>query len=268
MKQGAKKTDWYIFCVVASLVGIGIIMVFSASQYFAQYEYNDVYHFLKKQFMHALIGFIGMFCAYKFGYKRLQHFAYPIFAVVLVLLTAVLLSSAGEEAGGAERWLNLGGFRFQPSELCKLAVVLAASKYIASNYRRMDTGKYGFWPLIIFMSVTCGLVFKQNDLSTAVVIAGTLFMMMFVGGVQLRYLLGTMIAGVSAGIIIILSSFRIARISAWWDPWSDPQGYGFQAIQSLLAIGSGGLTGVGLGAGGSKWYYLPERHTDFIFSVL
>ncbi|MDD2220349.1 MAG: putative lipid II flippase FtsW [Clostridia bacterium] len=268
MKLGARKPDWYIFCVVAALVGIGIIMVFSSSQYFAQYEYDNVYHFLKKQLLHAAIGFIGMFCAYQFGYKKLRYLSYPIFAVVLVLLAAVLLTSAGDEAGGAERWLNLGGFRFQPSELSKLAAVLAVSKYISINYRRMDTGKYGFWPLLALMGVTCGLVFKQNDLSTAAVIAGTLFIMMFVGGVQLRYLFGTMIAGAAAVLAIILGTFRIARISAWLDPWSDPQGYGFQAIQSLLAIGSGGLTGVGLGAGGSKWYYLPERHTDFIFSVL
>ncbi|MDD2221731.1 MAG: FtsW/RodA/SpoVE family cell cycle protein, partial [Clostridia bacterium] len=233
MKRGARKPDWYIFCVVAGLVGIGVIMVFSSSQYFAQYEYNDVYHYLKKQSLHAVIGLLGMFCAYQVGYKRLNYFAYPIFLVVMGLLFAVILSSAGEEAGGAERWLNLGGFRFQPSELSKLAVVLAASKYIDSNYRRMDTGRYGFGPLMLLLAVTCGLVFMQNDLSTAVVIAGTIFLMMFVGGVQLRYLLGTMIAGISAGIIIILGTFRIARISAWLDPWSDPQGYGFQAIQSL-----------------------------------
>lgn len=273
MKAKKHAPDWWILFSVLALVAIGIIMVFSSSQYFAQYPpYNDTYYFLKKQAEFAALGILGMFVLSRVNYRIYYKLAWPAFIVSILLLgglVVMILAGSGDETKGAVRWLELGGLRFQPSEVAKLSLILLLAKILTDREQFNKSFTKGFIPVIALIGLTCGLVFAQTALSMTIIIACTSFAMMYCAGINFAYLIGTVILG-AGGVVgaIIMKPFRMQRIYAYLDPWSDPLGSGFQTVQSLLAIGSGGLSGVGLGAGGSKWYYLPERHTDFIFSVL
>lgn len=265
-----RKPDWWLLVCALLLLCIGIIMVFSSSQYFARYApYNDTYHFLKEQLKFAVVGLFFLFLAYKVNLRAYRKLTYPVYAVVLGLLVFMVASSGIETIGGAQRWLQIGGFSFQPSELAKISLPMVMAKWIADHREDIEDFKIGFLPALGLTGVTAALILLQKDLSSSIVVAGAGVVVMFCGGVRILYLMGTFVAGVLACVgAIVLEPFRISRITAWLDPRSDPLGDGYQTIQSWLALGSGGLTGVGLGNGGSKWFYLPERHTDFIFSVL
>lgn len=273
MAQQAKKIlkpDWQLLVYTLLLLSIGILMVFSSSQYFARYEpYNDTYFFLKEQLKFAGIGLVGMFLAYKMNIRAYRQLTYPAGLVVLVLLLFMVLSSNIETIGGAQRWMQIGGFSFQPSELAKIALPMVLARWISDHRDEISSFKMGFLPTLLFTGTAMILILLQKDLSSSVVVAGAGFIIMFCAGVRLFYLgctAGVGVLGVAAAII--MEPFRLHRITAWLDPRSDPLGDGYQTIQSWLALGSGGFTGVGIGNGGSKWFYLPARHTDFIFSVL
>lgn len=256
-----KVPDFGVFFAVLVLLGIGIIAVFSASQYFAQYApYNDSLHFLKRQSINALIGIVGMLFAMKIDYRWFQVLALPGLVISILMLVVVL-------ALGGTRWISLGFIQFQPSEIAKVAIIVFMALILSRDPERLQSFTHGFLPCLGLMGLVCGLVVIK-DLSTSIVIAGTCCVMMFCSGAKWSHM-GFMFAlGIVAFIAAVwVEPYRMARIFAFLDPWSDPQGDGFQTIQSYLAIGSGGLTGVGLGAGSAKWYYLPERHTDFIFSI-
>lgn len=264
------KPDWLLLVCTLLLLSIGVIMVFSSSQYFARYEpYNDTYYFLKAQLKFAAIGLVLMILAYKLNLRVYRKLTYPAATVVLGLLIFMVVSTQIETIGGAQRWLEIGGFSFQPSELAKIALPMVMAKWISDHRDQMRDFKRGFLPTIGITFLTAGLILLEKHLSSAIVVGVTGVVIMFCGGVRLLYLAGT--AGIGlVGVVgaILIEPFRIKRILAWLDPYSDPLGDGYQTIQSWLALGSGGLTGVGLGNGGSKWFYLPERHTDFIFSIL
>ncbi|MCL1874521.1 MAG: putative lipid II flippase FtsW [Clostridiales bacterium] len=269
MKLKKRSPDWWLLCVMLLLVAVGIIMVFSASQYAAQHERGDSFYYLKKQLQAVAIGLLGFFLAYKIDFRVYRRLAWPAYLAVVVILLMVLFSTAGDEVKGATRWITIAGLRFQPSEPCKLAMAMLLAKILTDKQKNIKSFARSFLPVFALMGLSCALVFLQNDLSTTVVIAGMSFIMMFCSGIRPLYLTGTLAAGLAAGVsAIIMEPYRFKRITAFLDPWSDPLGSGFQTIQSLLAIGSGGLTGVGLGNASSKWFYLPEMHTDFIFSVL
>lgn len=273
MEQQAKqklKPDWLLLVCALLLLGIGIIMVFSSSQYFARYEpYNDTYHFLKEQLKFALIGGVMLFLAYRVNLRAYRKLTVPVYLIVFGLLLFMVASTNIETIGGAQRWLSIGGFNFQPSELAKIALPMMMAKWISDHRDNIEGFKQGFLPTILLTGLTAGLIFLQKDLSSSIVVAAAGVVLMFCGGVRAFYLACTFGAGVLACIAaVILEPYRLERIYAWLDPRSDPLGDGYQTIQSWLALGSGGLTGVGLGNGGSKWFYLPAQHTDFIFSVL
>ena len=174
-----------------------------------------------------------------------------------------------EEIGGAERWLIIGGFRFQPSELAKIILPMALARWMTAHQEEIGSFKTGFLPVCGAIALTAGLILAQKSLSVAVVVGATGFVMMFCGGIRPKYLLSTMGLGI-VGVVgaIALEGYRMERIYAWFDPWAYSGDEGWQTCQSLMALGSGGLTGVGLGQGGSKWFYLPARHTDYIFSII
>ncbi len=266
----AKRPDLVLLICTLLLVFIGVIMVFSSSQYFARYEpYNDTYYFLKAQVRYALVGLVLMLIASRVNLRLYRQVSSPVYLVVLALLVFMVASTKIETIGGAQRWLEVGGFSFQPSELAKIALPMVLARWIADHRDRVEEFKLGYLPTIGLTVVTAGLILLQKDLSSAVVVAAAGVIVMFCGGVRISHLVATFLVGVAgvAGAILI-EPYRLARITAWLDPRSDPLGDGYQTIQSWLALGSGGLTGVGLGNGGSKWFYLPARHTDFIFSVL
>lgn len=269
-KRRKSNPDWWLLLAALLLIAIGIIMVFSSSQYFAQYKpYEDTYFFLKSQLSNAAVGAVLMIVAYKMNVHLYRKLSYPAYLVVFVLLVFMLVSSKAMEAGGAERWMELFGFNFQPSELAKIALPMVLAKWVAGHIQDVKDLKRGFLPCIGLIGLTAGLIFLQKDLSSSMVVGAAGCIILFCAGCRFSHFAGLAGVGLTGvGLAIAFEPYRLERVYAWLDPWSYAQDEGWQTVQSLMAIGSGGLTGVGLGSGGSKWYYLPERHTDFIFSVL
>lgn len=264
------QPDWWLLAGVLLLTAVGVIMVFSASQYFAAYEpYNDAYKFLKDQLKNVAVGLVLLIIAFKVKINAYKKLSYPVFLILIGLLGFMLVYEGVEEIGGAERWLEIGGFRFQPSELAKIILPMALARWMSVNQKEIGSFKMGFLPVCGAIAITAGLILAQKSLSVAVVVAATGFVLMFCGGIRPKYLLGTVGLGV-VGVVgaIALEGYRMERIYAWFDPWAYSGDEGWQTCQSLMALGSGGLTGVGLGQGGSKWFYLPARHTDYIFSII
>ncbi len=263
-KRGAP--DFWLFLVVLVLLGIGIVMVFSSTQYIAQYKpYNDTYYFLKRELINAGLGLVAMFLLMSINYHRYERFSRLALVVAVVLLGVVM---AADPHKGASRWLSIGSFNLQPSELAKLALILFLAKFLSDHQYNIEDFKKTFLPAALATAVVCGLI-VTNDLSTAAIVAGTAIIMMWCAGVRKSYIGFFVLVGLFAMVIAIgMEEYRLPRLLAFLHPWDDPQGDGYQIIQSLRAIGSGGLFGVGLGGSSSKLFYLPDRHTDFIFSVL
>jgi len=263
------RPDWWILVATLSLLAVGVIMVFSSSQYVADYKYNDPFYFLRTQVLAAAIGLVCLFLAYHMPLRLIRAFTWPTALLVLGLLVFMAFSSNIATIGGAERWLGIGGFRFQPSELCKVALPLVMARLLSERRQDILSFKRAYMPSISIIILASVLIVLQRDLSSAVVVAAAGFIIMFCAGINGFYLFGTAILGfAAAAAAIIMEPYRLERMQSWLDPWSDPLDTGMQMVQSLLAFGNGGLSGVGLGAGGSKWYYLPYAHNDFIFSVL
>jgi cell division protein FtsW len=268
-KRKKAHPDWWILLATLGLLAVGLIMVFSSSMYVAAYEYEDAFYYLRSQGEAAAIGLLCMILAYLVPMRYLRWLAWPFSITVLSLLIFMAISTNIPSIGGGERWLRLFGHSFQPSELCKLALPMFLAKLLSDNLPRVMEFKKTFVPAIIAVGLSSALIVAQPDLSSGVVVASAGFIMMFCAGIRAGYLMGTLSLGAGFGALaIVIEPYRLARMSSWLDPWSDSAYAGFQMVQSLLALGNGGLSGVGLGAGGSKWYYLPERHNDFIFSVL
>ena len=263
------KIDYWTFLVVLVLLGIGLVMVLSASQYFAQNKpYEDSFYFLKAQAKNAILGIVVMVLAMNINYQKYRKLVWPALIGAFLLMMLIALTSLGSSAKGAEQWLDLGFVRFQPSEIMKIALVLFLAKSLSERREMLSSFSKGFLPYLALIGVVCVAVALQ-DLGTAMVIAGTAFIMLYCSGTRPAHLMMLVGAGIAFFVfMVMLEPYRMNRLLGFMDPWSDPLGTGYQTIQSLLAIGSGGFTGVGLGAGGAKWLYLPERHTDFIFAVM
>ena len=263
-----KQPDFLLLLAISGLLAIGIIMVYSASQYMAGGSAGDAAFYLKRQIMWAALGFVAMFTVMKVDYTFFKKFAWPLLIAAVICLVLVK-AGAGISSLGAERTLSLGPIHFQPSELAKLALVVFFAYNMSRHRDEMGRFTVGFLPCLLILGLLCGLIMLQPDLGTSVALCGTAFLMMVAGGVKIRYLIALFLLGCAlVGLAIWLEPFRMARFTAFLDPWADPLGYGFQTVQSLIAIGSGGFSGVGLGLGSAKWYYLPEVHTDFIFSLI
>ena len=263
--RGSGTIDYWLFTIVFILCCIGLIMVLSASQYSAAYEFGDSYYYLKRQFFNIAVGLVFMLAAINVDYRIYGRISWVIFYIGLVLMLLVLFSGLGDTGGGSQRWIQLGPIRFQPSDVMKLSMLVLLCKQLAQ-----PQGMFVGNPLayLFVAGISCGIV-AINDLGTGIVMGITVWLLFAVGGIKMRYLFGLIALG-AAGIaaMIIQKPYRLRRLTGFLDPWADYYGDGYQVVQSLLAIGSGGLMGVGLGEGGAKWFYLPERHTDFIFAIL
>lgn len=246
---------------------IGTVNVFSASFVMAEQLFDDSYFFLKKHLQSFVIGLIGMLVLARLDYRRLKSpaFVFMITGIVLGMLVAVHLG--GVDANGAKRWLQLG-VKFQPSEFAKLVSVVMVAAYIGPRLDRSKPVSLLSWPVGMLL-VMGGFVYKQPDMGTALVIVGIGIVLYILAGIS-RQELGALAVLGAAGVVelIFAASYRAERITAWLDPWSYQQTSGYQTIQGLLAIGSGGFFGTGLGMGYSKFNYLPEAHNDFAFAVL
>jgi cell division protein FtsW len=261
---------WGLFTIVLLLTCIGIVMVYSASSVAAQAQYHDGSWFLKRQLLYELIGLAGMLAAWRIHYVRLRRFTFPLLLGTLVTLVLVLIPHVGRVAGGARRWISFGGpLNFQPAELAKLALILYLAHFLANRGSRTREFGAGMIPPLVVLGLAAVPIVKQPDLGSALILVIIAFVMLFVGGARLTHLAGVGALAVPAVLGVILhAGYRSQRLLAFLHPWRDPRGSGFHIIQSLLAIGSGGLLGLGLGHSRQKFFYLPERHTDFIFAII
>lgn len=249
------------------LVAIGVIMMFSASFARSYVEEGNSTYYFARQGIFAVIGIGIMMVVSYVNYQLWRTLSFPILAGSVVLLILVLLM--GSSGGGAVRWLVIFGIRFQPSEVAKLGVVLSFAAMIAGYRDKMQTMKYGVVPFVAILAVMASLLILEKHLSATLIILALGASMMFLGGTKLRWFgLGALV--VAGAVLIYLNAMGYAsdRIAAWRDPFSMAKDEGFQIVQSLYAIGSGGFMGLGLGKGRQKYLYLPEEHNDYIFSIV
>ena len=262
--------DFTLLITVFILLGLGIITVLSASSPTALAETGNSYKYLIKQMEAAVIGIFLMFVASKIDYKLWQKNYKIIYCICMILLLAVC--ALGREAGGAKRWLDMGFLSFQPSEVAKVGVIIFYSAWLTKNKEKLNTFKYGFvYPLSWLLIPIFFILILQNHFSATLVICMLAAILMILAGCKIRYFIFVGIPLAALGIFAIIvagQGFRMQRILTFFDPWQDIKGKGWQIVQSLYAIGSGGLFGVGLGESKQKYLYIPEPHNDFIFAVL
>jgi len=266
LKKG--PPDFILFISALTLLGIGLVMVFSSSAVTANVNYGDPYYFFKKQLLWAAIGIVAMVITIKINFSRLRDFAVPLMVLALVLLILVV-TPLGIEVKGSSRSFDLGFMRFSPSELAKVALVMFLAKAMDIKLDKISSFTTGVLPFLVMLGFICGLIMLQPDLGTAFTIAATVFFMLLVAGARWSHLGAIMLSGLGAvGAAIAVAPYRMERVVAFLNPWKYASDEGFQTIQSLYALGSGGLFGMGLGRSRQKFFYLPEQHTDFIFAIL
>ena len=266
MRSDGHLEQRLLVLVTLALVAFGLVMVYSATSAAAALGDGDPMAYLERQAAYALLGVLLMVAASRFDYRRLRYLAPPLLLVALGLCAAVLV--VGPEINGAHRWFLLGPASFQPSELAKLALCLFAAVYLA---RRRPPRTFGelVRPIGLLTAIFCGLILLEPDLGTTVTLCGMVLAVLLVAGVPVRLLLAASLLAVAVGAIAVWAEpYRRARVFSFLDPWSDAQGSGFQIVQAMIGIGSGGITGSGLGEGVQKVLYLPEAHTDMIFAVV
>jgi len=244
-------------------------MVLSASSVSAYAQYGDSFLFFQRQATYAVVGVLGLLLTSRMRYRAWQRLAVPLLAITILLLAFVLHPTAGVAAYGSSRWISVGPVTIQPSEIAKLALVVFAAMILTLKWGRLHDVAHLALPLAPVCLVVFGMVMLQPDLGTTVILAGTVFVLLFVAGVRLWYLLTTALVSSAVGIALVFSAdYRRVRFLSFLNPWADATNSGYQLVQSLIALGSGGWMGVGLGASRQKWMYVPNAHTDFIFSII
>lgn len=265
----ARGGDPWIIAAVAMLVTVSIVMVFNTSYFFAGERFGDPMHVFRKHLVSIALGVAVAFAASRLRSSTYERLAYPALAIVVLMLIAVLIPGVGLVRGGARRWIGFGFMNLQPSEMAKLVAVLYLAHSMVRKGTRLDTFSLGVLPHLIVVGVLAALVVVEPDFGTAALLGVTLFAMLFAGGVRWWHLGLPVLPIVPLAIYAISSSpYRLRRVMVFLDPWEHPRDAGFQLVQSFLAFGSGGLFGAGLGESKQKMFYLPEAHTDFIFSVI
>ncbi|HEY6200007.1 MAG TPA: putative lipid II flippase FtsW [Candidatus Binatia bacterium] len=261
--------DGWIFFTVAALLAVGITMVLSTSYLYAQERFGDGTYFFRKQLIAAGIGFVGLLIAAAMPVEVYRKLAYPLMAAVLLVLVFLLIPGIGAVRGGARRWVVLGGFAFQPAELAKLSLLLYLARSLAKKTDKMASFTLGVLPHLVVGGLFIGLIVLEPDLGTAVTLGLLLILMLFIAGAKLSHLVYLGLAALPVVAVAIMGAeYRLRRMMTFLDPWRDASKSGFQIIQSYIAFGSGQLLGRGLGESRQKMFYLPEAHTDFIFSVI
>ena len=261
------SVDRWMFTVTAILVFVGLVMIFSASAVMAKERFGSAYEFLLKQLVFAVAGFAAMILAMKVDYKRLQH---PALVFSFLGATSLLLVSVFflDRAHGTHRWFHVGPVSLQPSELAKPALILFLAWFLQNKTKSMDDWRNTLLPAVAPTMVFLGLIVFQPDLGTAIACAGITACVLFVAGIRLRWFgYAILAAALPLYFLIFHVAYRRDRILAFWNPYADPKGFGFHIIKSLIAVATGGVTGLGLMEGKQKLFYLPEPHTDFIFAV-
>ncbi len=261
--------DPVLLAAVLGLVGFGLVMVYSASAITAQDKLHDGLFFLKRQAAAAGLGLLAMVATMKLGYRRVARLAYPLLIIAVILLIAVLVPGIGTKVGGAKRWIRFPGVSIQPAEIVKVVWVIYLSYSLAKKREKVKSFSIGFVPHLGLAGMLVLLCMLQPDFGSSVALLFLMFVLLFAAGAKLSYLVGMVLAALPAAYIAIASSpYRMKRVTAFLDPWANRQGSGYQVAESLMSIGSGGLSGLGLGDGRQKLFFLPEAHTDFIFAII
>ena len=261
--------DLLLLFTVLGMVLFGLLMVYSASFIYAQERSGDGLAFIKKQLLFSGMGLGALLVACRVDYRCWAKWAYPVMAASVVMLLAVFFPGFGLRSGGAQRWLHLGIFNFQPGELAKFAIIFFVAHQLDRKKDRLHTFAGGVLAHIIVPLPALLLLLMQPDFGTTVMVVSVILVLMFLAGVSKKYLFtALLLAGVMGVSLALGTAYRRERVMTFLDPWRDPSGRGFQILQSLLGLHNGALTGVGLGNGKEKLFYLPEAHNDFIFAVI
>ncbi len=267
--RGRAPLDTVLFTAAAALVGIGLVMVFSASSATAYAQHGDIAYYVKRQLLWLGVGLVLAYALYRFDYQRLKRLAPYILVAATAALFLVFVPHIGVGVNGGRRWIGTGAFSLEPSEFAKLALIVYLAAMLSSRQERITSLVRGLFPLCVPVALMAVLVLKEPDMGTASLFLFIAFTLFFAAGARLVHLVAVALAIVPVAALTVLASpYRRARVFAFLDPWKDPLNTGFHIVQSLFALGSGGIFGVGLGASREKFFYLPEQYTDFIFSIL
>lgn len=264
-----KKFDIKLFISIIITCIYGCIMIYSSSCIWAEYKFENKYHYFIMQLIFLIIGIIIMILVSKVDYKVYLKKSNKILFICIILLILVLIPGIGKVRNGSRSWFGIGGLGIQPSEFMKLSLIIFTSKYIHNNPKCMSSVKKGAFPILLVTIISFLLIMLQPDFGTGTILVITIISMLFISGIETSFFIKSMFVLISlASILILAAPYRLKRVVSFLNPWSDPLGTGFQAIQSLYAIGPGGLFGLGFGNSIQKHFYLPEPQTDFIFSII
>ncbi|MBA3953712.1 putative lipid II flippase FtsW [Candidatus Dependentiae bacterium] len=270
MIENKKHTGLTVFvALIIIFVFIGLVFIYSSSSVYAGERFGLGHYFVKKQLMGCVLGAVGLL-SFRFLPLHFIKKCTPLaFYASLILTGLTLVPKIGQSIHGSHRWIKLGGFSFQPSEMLKIAFLLYFAYLLDKKQYRLSSLIYGYLPLLCVLGVTSAILLKQPDFGQTVTLCITAFMLLFLADCNPKHLAATAGTLVPIGLIlVVLKPYRLKRILTFLNPWADPRGAGFQIIQSLIAIGSGNLTGVGIAHSKQKFFYLPMQHTDFIFSII
>ncbi len=265
-----KPFDFLLFVTVLILLSLGLIMVFSASAPTAEKEFGNIYHYINRQLVFAALGMAAMLLAANFDYHKIgRKIVWGMMIASIVLLTLVLIPGIGSESNGSWRWIIIAGIRFQPSELAKMALILFYSYNLSRRKKPLDTFFGDLLPYLFVLGIIAALLLLETHLSATIIMISIAMIILFAAGAKIRHF-AALVLPVGALVVAVISftDYMTPRINSWLNPWSDPRGDGYQTIQSLYAIGSGGLFGRGLGQSMQKFLYVPEPHNDYIFPIL
>lgn len=263
--------DFPLFIVVLVICAFGLVMLFSASYYYAQVKYGSGTYFLKRQALFFAAGLVLMFALSHFKFSHWRKLALPGYIAVCVFLILTLIPGIGVRINEARRWINIGGFQFQPSEFAKFALVVALAALMCSDRININMQSFvqGVLPCLALLVPFSILIVLEPNFSLVIILCLITYIMLYLGGTRLSHRFLIVVVGLIAGIIVLyLRSYRSSRISAWWNPEADPTGASYQAIQSRIALGNGGLFGQGLNFSRQKLNFLPERESDYIFAII
>ncbi|MBO4562271.1 MAG: putative lipid II flippase FtsW [Clostridia bacterium] len=261
--------DFPLFVTLLAIAVFGLVMLFSASYYYAQTKYGDGMYFLKRQLVFFAVGLAAMLLLSNVKYKIYRKLALPMYIGVCVLLILTLVPGIGVKLNEARRWINIGGFQFQPSEFAKFVLVIALSAAICSKRLVMQSFVQGVVPCLLILAPLAGLIVLQPNFSMVIILGLATYAMLYLGGVRISHRMLLVVVGLILGFLVLyLKSYRSNRITSWLNPEADPTGKSYQAIQSRIALGNGGLFGQGLNYSRQKLLFLPERENDYILAII
>lgn len=260
--------DYFLLIAVVILAIVGTVFIYSASNYSAKDRYNDAFYFVKKQAIGIALGIVAMVFTSVFDYRRLKRLTIPISIIAVITLVLVFVPGIGVENYGAKRWIGMGGVTLQPSEIAKFALILFSATYVSKHPEKIKSF-LGILPILIFGGVICLLIITEPNMSITVCVALLMLTMLFAGGMKIKHFIFLILPALGVAVILILiEPYRLSRLAAFLNPWSNPKGEGYQLLQSLYALGSGGWFGVGLFNSRQKFDFLPFAESDFILSVV